>query len=115
MDDPYEVLGVKPGASLDEAMAAYRRLAMQYHPDRNPGDEAAAARMREVIRTAARSTRCSATSPPICSILCATSSCSKIGGGISTAGRMRGDLDGPPVSSPFKCGYQTGETTILIC
>jgi curved DNA-binding protein CbpA len=48
MDDPYEVLGVKRGANLDEAKAAYRRLAMQYHPDHNPSDNTAAEKMREI-------------------------------------------------------------------
>ena len=39
MQDPYKVLGVSPDASDDEIKQAYRRLANQYHQDRNPGDE----------------------------------------------------------------------------
>ena len=34
--DPYAVLGLTPGASGKQVKAAYRRLAMRYHPDRNP-------------------------------------------------------------------------------
>lgn len=48
MRDPYEVLGVSPGASDDEIKAAYRRLAKKYHPDLNGGSAEAEAKMKEV-------------------------------------------------------------------
>jgi DnaJ-class molecular chaperone len=37
-DNPYDVLGVKPGASPDEVQRAYRGLAKKFHPDLNPGN-----------------------------------------------------------------------------
>jgi DnaJ-class molecular chaperone len=46
--DYYEILGVAKNASEQDVKQAYRKLARQYHPDRNPGDKAAEAKFKEV-------------------------------------------------------------------
>src|SRR3990170_7982927 len=46
--DYYQILGVSRNADEKEIKRAFRKLAQQYHPDKNPGDKAAEAKFKEI-------------------------------------------------------------------
>lgn len=48
MRDPYEILGVDRAATQDEIKAAFRKAAQHHHPDRNPGDDGAQERFKQI-------------------------------------------------------------------
>ena len=46
--DYYDILGLSKSASDSEIKSSYRKLAMKYHPDRNPGDKKAEEKFKEI-------------------------------------------------------------------
>src|SRR6195952_2334565 len=49
--DYYEILGVAKNASAEDIKKAYRKVAMQFHPDRNPGDKSAEDKFKEAAES----------------------------------------------------------------
>lgn len=48
--DLYEVLGLKKDASIDDIKKAFRKKAMQYHPDKNPGDKVQKKNLKRLMK-----------------------------------------------------------------
>jgi molecular chaperone DnaJ len=48
VQDPYDVLGLDRGCSVDEVKSAFRKLAQRFHPDKNPGDDQAQQKFKEI-------------------------------------------------------------------
>src|SRR5919202_1541857 len=65
----YDTLGVKKDASTEEIKKAYRKLAAQYHPDRNPGDASAEEKFKEV-QTACRECGGTGAEPGTTPVIC---------------------------------------------
>ena len=55
--DYYEILGVSKNATADELKKAYRKIALQYHPDRNPGDKESEDKFKEAASKTKNFTR----------------------------------------------------------
>ena len=55
--DYYEVLGVAKNANADEIKKAYRKAAIKYHPDKNPGDKEAEEKFKEAAEAATTMSR----------------------------------------------------------